>query len=1207
MKKRLSKYGLLITIIILIVSFFVYYSQLFSTNYFPEYSKVKKTFAEMERKLDVDQNKIINQLKDGVFEQDSITIQAPYFLHIYKNDTLVYWNTNKIPVSKFVDLQYPTNGLIRGRNGWFYTKSKSEGEYIVALSFLIKHEYAYQNEYLKNEFSDPFKTKVQSYISLDEATGFPIYSNQGQYLFSIVANDYQPINESESLILMCLLLSALFLLIWKVTQIVVRQSSKWTWLFPVVIIGIRFLSLNYSWLNFFKDSELYSASLYGSNALFPNFLAYIINIIMLFILSYFVFMKLKDRKVKSSLFLSFLFSIVPYLIWIVFIIFFKGLVEDSSIPLHIEELFKVTVYSIIALITIAILGFCFFIIGKTIIRLVKSQQLSLKKLIYINLLIGLIYAAIEYIYFNQLNFSSFFPFLFVVLIAFLEYKELKQKHLILGMAMLAIYSLTCAIIINEFNQRKGKSERELYASQLMIERDIVTELEYSNLVSSLQGDKFLQQMISSGVQFNFQDFESTMERRHFNKFWERYECKFFLFNDKNEPLLNLQANAKEVLANLTDYIDNHGKQSEINPAIYFITDYIGQYSYIIRQDLHGKNNELAHLYITLKSKKIPEEIGYPRLLISSESSSLHHLDNYSIAKYHNNKLVSHFGFFNYPNTLKGFNRANPRHADDFNYNGYNHLIRFKSKKDVVVLSGFNTTWIDIITSFSYLFCCFGILLLPFYIRFYANSFSKKSIALSTKIQVTLITIVVISLVISGISSGVFIKNQYNEFTEIAIREKVHSIENELASSVGKLNELTIQSNGSFLNYQLFGLSNTFNTDINIYDTAGFLISTSRQNVFNSGLLSEQINPIAKKELTEFDKSEFIHTENIGSLKYNSAYSPIFNKSGKILGYINLQHFGQQEEVEHQIQQFLMSIISIFVLLLAASVVAAIFTANWITNPLQMLQRYVSNIHLGKSNHHIHYTINDEIGALVKSYNKKIDELEYTAQQLAQSERESAWREMAKQVAHEIKNPLTPMKLSVQHLMRTFDSTDANSQEKVIKVSQSLIEQIDALTKIANEFSNFAKIQKPVLDKIDISQIIRNATELFRQGNKVNIQLNIPENCYIKGDKEQLLRVFNNLIKNSTQAISAIDNGIITISANKNATFIKIAISDNGNGISEDQKPKIFTPYFTTKSKGSGIGLSMVKQTIVNHGGVIYFESSQGVGTTFFIELPVVDE
>lgn len=1204
MKKRLSKYGVFIAIIILIVSFIVYYSQIFSTNYYPEFSKVKQSFSVMEKKLDLIQDKILNELKNETQVHDTFTVEAPYFLHIYKNDTLVYWNTNKIPVSKFVDLQYPTNGLIRGRNGWYYAKSKSEDGYIVALSFLIKHEYAYQNEYLKNEFSEPFKTRVQSYISLDEVTGFPIYSSQGQYLFSIVANDYQPINESESLLLMCLLLSALFLLLWKITQFVVRYNSKWTWLFPIIVLGIRFLSLNYSWLSFFKDSELYSASLYGSNALFPNFLAYIINILLLFILSYFVFMKLKDRKLKSSIFLSFLFSFIPYLIWMLFILIFKGLVEDSSIPLHIEELFKVTVYSIIAVITIAILGFSYFIIGKTIIRIVKSQELSLNKLIYINLLIGLIYVVIEYTYFNQLNFSSFFPFLFVVLIAVLEYKEIKQKHLILGMALLAIYSLTCAIIINEFNQRKGKSDRELYASQLMIERDIVTELEYSNLVYSLQSDKFLQQMISSGVQFNFQDFESTMERRHFNKFWERYECKFFLFNDKNEPLLNLQANAKDLLANLTDYIDNHGKQSEINPSIYFITDYIGQFSYIIRQDLYGRNDEVACLYITLKSKKIPEEIGYPRLLISSESSSLQHLDNYSIAKYHNNKLVSHFGLFNYPNTLRGFNIANPKHTDNFNYNGYNHLIRYKSKKDVVVLSGFNTTWIDIITSFSYLFCCFGLLLLPFYIRFYANSFSKKSIALSTKIQVTLISIVVVSLVISGISSGVFIKNQYNEYAEIAIREKVHSIENELNTSIGKLKELTIQNNGSFLNYQLFGLSNTFNTDINIYDTAGFLISTSRQNVFNSGLLSEQINPIAKMELTEFDKSEFIHTENIGSLKYNSAYSPIFNKSGKILGYINLQHFGQQEEVEHQIQQFLMSIISIFVLLLAASVVAAIFTANWITNPLQMLQRYVSNIHLGKSNHHIHYTINDEIGALVKSYNKKIDELESTAQQLAQSERESAWREMAKQVAHEIKNPLTPMKLSVQHLMRTYDPTDENSQEKINKVSKSLIEQIDALTKIANEFSNFAKIQKPVLDKIDIIQIIQNATELFRQGNKVKIQLNIPEICYINGDKEQLLRVFNNLIKNSTQAISNKDNGVIAISAERIDNNIKIAISDNGNGISEEQKPKIFTPYFTTKSTGSGIGLSMVKQTIVNHGGDIYFESSEGIGTTFFIELPV---
>ncbi|HNR85829.1 MAG TPA: ATP-binding protein, partial [Taishania sp.] len=321
--------------------------------------------------------------------------------------------------------------------------------------------------------------------------------------------------------------------------------------------------------------------------------------------------------------------------------------------------------------------------------------------------------------------------------------------------------------------------------------------------------------------------------------------------------------------------------------------------------------------------------------------------------------------------------------------------------------------------------------------------------------------------------------------------------------------------------------------------------------------------------------------------------------------INLQHFGQQEEVEHQIQQFLMSIISVFVLLIAGSVIIAIFAASWITNPLHMLQSYLSNIHLGKSNQYINYSKNDEIGALVKSYNKKIDELEYAAQQLAQSERESAWRDMAKQVAHEIKNPLTPMKLSVQHLVRSFDPNDENAQNKINRVCQSLIEQIDALTKIANEFSNFAKMQKAEFNAIDIVSLIRNAAELFSEGSQFEIIITGPEQCIVNGDKDQLLRVFNNLIKNSCQAISNKTDGKIVIEILKTATLIKISVNDNGVGIPEIQQSKIFVPYFTTKSNGSGIGLAMVKQIIENHKGNIYFESEVNKGTTFIIELPLL--
>ena len=272
--------------------------------------------------------------------------------------------------------------------------------------------------------------------------------------------------------------------------------------------------------------------------------------------------------------------------------------------------------------------------------------------------------------------------------------------------------------------------------------------------------------------------------------------------------------------------------------------------------------------------------------------------------------------------------------------------------------------------------------------------------------------------------------------------------------------------------------------------------------------------------------------------------------------------------------------------------------------MRILQTSFSKVKFGKHNEQIEYDKEDEIGALVKDYNKKLEELEFAAQQLAKNEREMAWREMAKQVAHEIKNPLTPMKLSIQQLLRSYNPEDPNSEDKLKRVAHSVIEQIDALTKIANEFSTFAKMPNPNNEKVELIQLINGVKELFADidGSKISIETEFDE-LYINGDKDQFVRVFNNLIKNALQAIPADRNGKVEISILKQKEMAQISIRDNGVGIDESKRFKIFVPYFTTKSNGTGLGLAMVKQIIENHNGTIDFESLEGSGTVFRIEIP----
>lgn len=1205
--KGIKKYHLWILFVVFSFSFVLYYFHVFSVNYTAQIQDFRESFIKQEKGLELflTEKKQVLLKNEGKFSGSENPSGDHFFFHLYQKDTLSYWNTNQLPILKFADIHFPTSGIIHAQNGWYYAQTIQEGRSVLCGSFLIKHDYPYENEDLTNSYSDPFDLQFNSYISLDQEFGFPIHGKDKGYLFSIVANEYQPANHTESITLMLLLLFAISSLIFAVASLFSYSEKKWVWLFPAVLILIRYLSIHFVWFGFMHDTEAFQASLYGSNALFPNFFEYLLNVIILLVIMHFFVLKqprIQAHRLGKAIAVT--LFIGSFIIWSFLLFLMEGLVKNSSISLEIEGLFSLNSYSILAITSIAILGYTYFLYARTIARYAISQGILGSNLSVLSFVFGVLYFLFEINFGYLLFFSGLFPIVFLGLVMYLEFREVKQKHLILGICLLASFAFVTAVNLSEFNRRKDRGVRELYANQLVTDQDIVTEVEYNKLVPQITDDKIIQKLLVSDKKFDPRDFDYGMEHRHFNGYWERYEISFHLFNYRNRSLLNLQGNEYELYTDLSEIIEKHGKKSEIDSNIYFISDYTGQYSYIVKQPLFGKDSTSGTLFCMLKSKKIPEEIGFPRLLISTQANVFDHLDNYSVAKYHKNRLVSKYGRFNYPTSVTALKNANPNGFNNFDFQGYNHFMLYKSGNDVIVLSGKYTTVIDILTSFSYLFSFFGLLILPIFFRFYSNSFFRQSLTLAAKIQLVLIGLVFVSLLGFGWGSGVFVENQYNEYTNDVIREKLMSMETEMKSKLGKTPKLTISENGPYMNFLLQNFSKVFVTDINFYDPAGYLLATSRPKVFNIGLLSEQINPIAQRQLEYLDKSEFIHQEQIGDLKYSSAYMPFYNNEGRLLGFINLQHFGQQEEFEHQIQRFLVAIINVFMLLLAISIVVAIFVSNWVTAPLRILQESFSRVRFGKLNEHIVYTKQDEIGALVADYNTKLEELEFTAQQLAQSERESAWRDMAKQVAHEIKNPLTPMKLSVQQLLRSFDPADPNSTKKLERVSNSLIEQIDALTKIANEFSNFAKMPRPNEEDCDLVTIIANVIEVFQQTEGAQIELTGLNEAPMKADKDQMVRVFNNLIKNAIQATSEREDGKIHIAIYQESLQLKISVADNGIGIPKEQHSQIFTPYFTTKSTGTGIGLAMVKQIIVNHRGTIYFDSIEGEGTTFFIEFAV---
>jgi len=353
------------------------------------------------------------------------------------------------------------------------------------------------------------------------------------------------------------------------------------------------------------------------------------------------------------------------------------------------------------------------------------------------------------------------------------------------------------------------------------------------------------------------------------------------------------------------------------------------------------------------------------------------------------------------------------------------------------------------------------------------------------------------------------------------------------------------------------------------------------------------------------KADVIHNEKIGNLDYISAYIPLKNKDNNLLAFINLPYFTRQEELTREVSTMVVAAVNIYVLLLLITFLIAVFISRKITTPLRFIQMKFSEIKLGQQYEKINYNTNDEIGGLVNEYNRMVSELEKSIEMLAKSERESAWREMAKQIAHEINNPLTPMKLSVQHLQRAWVDKNEKFGTYLDRISKTLIDEIDNLSAIATEFSNFAKMPKATNEPLDLVTKLNNVINLFSNDNVVfQVNMNSIESAPIFADKEQISRVFINLFKNAIQSVEKNTTPQIDIHLITNETWNEVRIKDNGKGIPIEMRDTLFRPNFTTKTSGMGLGLAIVKNIIESAGGTITYETEENKGTCFIVKLPV---
>lgn len=1172
---------------------------------------------KLNKQIDKITEVVTNDSFDGSFFEalknyTTLINESGFGYLVYQSGKLVYWSDRTVSFYGTIREFKKRNGLLQLPNGFYLASSKVTEEFEVVGLHLIRNKYEHENKYLKNSF---FKTYnlPDGFLLVDsgEKGAFPVVNNKGENVFSIqTAGKFLCTQDQLYFPGILYFLGLIVLLIYFRREFLTSEADFFLRLFGLAaaLFIVFWLHLIFNIPGLLLHLPFFSPEVFAVNVWLPSLGDYFL-MVLFFVFWLYNFTvglnldKLKEnglmpRKVIAVLLLLFaasLFLLVNYLIEI--------LIYNSTISFSLHKIIGITAQSIVGVFSVGLLlfGVLYFvikIIGEA------AKDFTFLQFTFILLSIAIFLGVVQNIAVQRV--SYYVLIFFIVSTVFIVFfsKKYSQKfalsYIILFVSLASVYSL---VIFYHIVNLKERESQKLFAVTLVAERDPAAEEFLTKIEKQMQNDPAIISLLIQN-----EDPREYIEREYFSGYFRKYIFEIYMCNSVDSLVVQPENQTVPCMSFMDGLIQDMGVQIS-GTNFYFMDNMNGRISYTgkIHFPMPGKNEGVS-IYIDLDSDLLFEGIGFPELLIDKSITRSENYRKFSYAKYYGGELTDKFGDFIYNLYVDSY----LPHDQEFTsriFEGYEHLIYHTRENNYVIVSRKIFSFIDYLISFPYLFVFyFLIVVILKLIGARKILFGRFEFDLKFKIQVAIISIVFVSLLVVALATIFYNVEQYKTKHRNDLNEKMKSISEEIDMRLEIKDEISPEM-VDWLYKELSKLSNIFRTDINIFGVDGNLLASSRIEIYQRGLVSTRMNALAYYEIfLNYQYDNYFQPEKIGELSYLSVYKPIVNNRGQILGTINLPYFVSQDKYSQEISTFIVAFINLYVLLLLASIVAAVFISNQITRPLVVIRENLQKMQLGKRNAPINYKRNDEIGSLVKEYNKKVDELAVSAELLARSERESAWREMAKQVAHEIKNPLTPMKLNIQHLQRAR-GRGKEYNEYIERVTSILIEQIDTLSNIATEFSNFAQIPNARNQIFQLAGQMKKVIGLFETHERVSIKFNCEscEDILVNVDREQLSRAVINLIKNAIQSIPEDKTGNITITLSRKENLALIAVADNGNGIPVELRDKLFGPSFTTKTSGMGLGLAIVKNIVENFSGRIWFETEIDKGSTFYFEIPVYEQ
>ncbi len=1213
---RKPKWSLGKLLLLVLISFVLlwYFSEKYSERIDDNYSanQIQKNLIEKTEALKLIFEKIdleVQEISLSFETLGAIKNELGCELFFVKGDSIKYWTTNLISVEN-IDIEgYP---VIKLNNGWYKSVFSKHNEYTLIGLIPIKSEYYYNNEFLVESFNSDFR--VNSYYEiLLEQDDYNIWDKNGEFLFSILRNDNEHIVKNQAYILFVLFHVFLFLILIVIKKLYEKfaASIKPKWLFPLFLIADIFII--WILINYIKsprilfDSFLYSPAIFADQ-LHNSIASYFTTVALILFAIYVLFTKraLLDVVVtKSNITRAIMLLIIAVVALFVFETLVVSLFENSQLTFQFGHDFITNPgISVLIFLILCILSLALFFLVHAAVGEINKLKLSPKNYV----IFGVIFTAILFVIAYLFSFIFLYiSLLFIVLLVSMRLMNTTKLNAIQLVFYLALFSVYMSVLSSIILQEKEIIERQTLAEKLIGTQDVVAESEFIEIENDIYSDSVLREKLQQPLSDSIENIIIQKVERIFSAgAWKKYTAYVTICD--STKVLDIQP--EDYLINCTEYFEGFIKdfaEVEISESLVHLKSSTLNNAYIARFNFDSDNNGNPdiNIFVELISEFIPEGVGYTELF-TDESHEIKGNDiiNYSFAKYDGDQLIYKFGSYFYS---LGFSKYAdlPKGSAVFDYNGYNHLIYQFGENNKLIVSRPQSKFWEKIAPFSYFFILFSLFIMVLTL---ASNFSLRifntPLSFKKRIQVSFTGIILFSFLVIGTITLSYLIDLNNNKNKEILSEKAHSVLVELEHKLAEESSLPVEMT-EYLNSLLSKFSLVFFSDINLYDLEGRMIASSRPRIINEGLISPLIHPKAYRVLTKDKKLLFIQNESIGRYNYLSAYLPFRNSENQLIAYLNLPYFARQSEIQKEITTFLVALVNIYLLFFVIAIIITLFISRRMSKPLELIRTSIGQLKLGETNEKINWQRADEIGSLINEYNRMIDELGKSAELLAQSERESAWREMAKQVAHEIKNPLTPMKLSVQYLKKMWDDKTPGWEEHLERFSTTIVQQIDTLSEIASAFSDFAKMPKKKIEAIELTDIIQKSLGLFKEHKNLKIHFKSEVKEYlIEGDKNQVLRVFNNLIKNSIQAVSGMSGGEIFIQLSLQNESCLVSVKDNGIGIPEERAEKIFSPSFTTKTSGMGMGLSIVKSIVLDTGGKIWFESEENIGTTFYIEFPL---